>query len=400
MRNASARLAAFLASPWRAVPVLGVAQILAWGAMFFPPVLTVPVIAAERGWSTAFGMAGFSTALLVAGLASPRMGKLVDRHGGHVVMPAGSLIGAAGLTLLVLTESHAGWLIAWSIVGVAMAAALYDASFATLGRIFGAAARQPITWLTLVSGFASSISWPTTHALLDVIGWRATYLIYAAVLAVIVAPLAALGLPRTRAAAEPAPAAGAKAPPRVVPASGLPFFLVAAAFAGFAFVHAGMGAHVLTIFNRMGLELGTAVALGAMAGPVQILVRVFEISVGRGRLHPLWMARWAVLLLLAAFAALGVLGVSAVSVGLFFFLYGLCNGVFTIARGALPLALFGAAGYGHVIGRLALPFLVMQAVAPIALALVIERISDPAALAALALFAAISLACFFLLSRP
>ena len=48
-----------IAGPWRAVLVLGVTQILAWGAIFYPPVLTVPLIAADRGFSITFAMGGF-----------------------------------------------------------------------------------------------------------------------------------------------------------------------------------------------------------------------------------------------------------------------------------------------------------------------------------------------------
>jgi MFS family permease len=396
----TARIVELARGPWRAVPALGLIQILAWGAMFFPPVLTVPVIAAERGWSTAFGMAGFSTALIVAGLASPRMGRLVDRHGGHVVMPVGALIGALGLTLMVLTSSGGGWLVAWAIVGVAMAACLYDAAFATMGRIFGAGARRAITWLTLVSGIASTISWPATHYLVGHAGPRTTYLIYAAVLAFVVAPLGRFGLPRMRAAgAAPGRSAEAHKAPAVYEPRGLPFFLVASAFSAFAFVHAGMNAHLIAMFSRLGLDLGTAVALGAISGPMQIATRIVEIAFGRGT-HPLWMARGAMTLLLCAYVVLGLFGVSALSVAAFFVLFGMANGIFTIARGMLPLVLFGPAGYGHVIGRLALPFLATQAVAPISLALVIDRTSDVVALWVLTLFAALSLGCFAMLRRP
>src|SRR3979490_3588388 len=99
------RLREFVLGPWRAVAVLGVTQILAWGAIFYPPVLTVPLIAAERGWSMTFAMGGFSLALLTAGLVSPRVGLLIDRHGGHRVMPAGPPVGAPWLFLLACVYS-------------------------------------------------------------------------------------------------------------------------------------------------------------------------------------------------------------------------------------------------------------------------------------------------------
>ena len=377
--------------------MLGVTQIIGWGAMFFPSVLTVPLAAAERGWPPAFAMAGFSTGLLVAGLASPRVGASVDRFGGHVVMPAGLLVGALGLVLLVFAASRFAWIAAWAVIGVGMAGSFYDAAFATLGRIFGMEARKPITWLTLVSGFASTLSWPGTHALIGAVGWRGTYLVYAALLALVAAPLAACALPRSRAAPEPRGPAGRPGAATLAP-RGLVFVLVASAFASYAFVHSGMAAHSIAIFGRMGLDTGTAVALGALVGPAQFAARLVELGYGR-RLHPLWIARFAVALLLVAFGMLATVGVSTVSVAAFMLMYGLANGAFTIARGAVPLVLFGAAGYGSVMGRMALPFLVMQAIAPIALAFLAERMSDTAALVTIALFAGLSLACFALIRR-
>src|SRR5690242_12246761 len=145
-----------LLGPWRAVPVLGVTQILAWGALFYPPVLTVPLIAADHGWSLAFTMGGLSIGLLAAGLVAPTVGRMIDRYGGHVVMTVGSLIGAAGLVALVNAGSMPTYLTAWVVIGVAMAASLYDPAFASLGRIFGAGARRPITMLTFIGGLAST----------------------------------------------------------------------------------------------------------------------------------------------------------------------------------------------------------------------------------------------------
>src|SRR6266511_1484275 len=143
-------------------------------------------------------IAGFSLALLTAGLVSPRVGKLIDRHGGHRVMPIGSLLAALGLALIVYADHPAAYLAVWMLLGVATAATLYDPAFATLGSIFGIAARRPITALTLAGGFASTVSWPVTHLLLNAVGWRGTYLVYAAVLALVAAPLNAFALPRTR----------------------------------------------------------------------------------------------------------------------------------------------------------------------------------------------------------
>ena len=193
------RLREFVRGPWRAVAVLGVAQILAWGTLFYPPVLTMPLIAADLGWSIAFCMSGLSIGLMSAGLAAPTVGRLIDRYGGGLVMTAGSLVGAAGLFALAHSANRAIYLGVWVVLGISLAASLYDASFATLGRIFGPAARRPITLLTFAGGFASTVSWPATHVLLDAYGWRTTYLVYAGLLAFVAAPLHGLALPRQRA---------------------------------------------------------------------------------------------------------------------------------------------------------------------------------------------------------
>ena len=389
----------FIVGPWRAIPVLGVTQILSWGTIFYTPVLIVPLIAADRGWSIAFAMGGFSVGLLVAGLVSPWVGRSIDRYGGHVVMTFGSLIGALGLFLIVRAANPVAYIAVWMVLGIAMAANLYDSAFASLGRIFGAAARRPITALTLIGGFASTVSWPVTHFLLEGVGWRGTYLTYAVSLAVIAAPLHALALPRSRAEAQPSARQETEAPVKVLPPYGLPFILVASAFASYAFVPSGMSANLLAIFTRSGIDAETVVWIGALFGPAQVGARLIEFAFGRD-VHPLWVVRFALSALLCAFVLLAVFGISVVSAAAFALIFGGANGLITITRGAVPLALFGASGYGRLMGRLAGPWLVMQAAAPLVMAFVVERLSDGAALALAAGFAALALACFVVIKRP
>jgi MFS family permease len=388
-----------LLGPWRAVLVLGVTQILTWGTLYYPTVLTMPLIAAEQGWPASFAMGGFSLGLLMAGLVSPRVGRLVDRYGGHRVMPVGSLLGALGLAALAYADRPAAYLAVWALLGVATAASLYDCAFATLGRIFGTGARRPITALTLAGGFASTVSWPVTHVLIEAVGWRSSYLVYAAVLALIAAPLHAFALPRQRAG--PAPAAD-PATPRPAPVHaprGWPFLTLAAAFAAYAFVLSGLSAHLLAIFGRAGLDAATVVAVGALFGPAQVSARLCEFMFARG-IHPLWVARCAVATLLAALALLGLIGISAPMAAAFVVMFGSGNGLITITRGTVPLALFGVAGYGALIGRIAGPALVLQAIAPLVLALVAERVSDPAVLMVVAMMALVAFGCLALVRRP
>ncbi len=390
----------FLSGRWRAVSVLGVTQILSWGALFYPPVLTVPLIAQDHGWSKSFAMGGFSVGLFVGGLASRHVGAFIDRFGGHVVMPIGSLVGAAGLAALVGVQGAVPYFAVWTVLGVAMAASLYDPAFATLGRIFGAAARAPITALTLAGGFASTVSWPATQFLIVTSGWRGAYLCYAALLALVAAPLHAFALPRDRVERD-AHVETAREQKRagVLPPHGLAFVLVAAAFASYAFVPSALSAQLLAIFQRFGLAPATVVAIGMLFGPAQVLARVCELTFAR-RFDPLWIARFAVGLLVAAFVLLALLPFSAAVAGAFAVLYGMANGLLTIARGTVPLALFGASGYGLLIGRIGGPFLVVQALAPVVLTYVAERSSDAIGLTLVATFAAIALICFATIRRP
>ena len=392
-----------LSGPWRAVPVLGVTQILAWGAIYYTPVLMVPLIAADRGWSLAMTMGGFSIGILTAGVVAPKVGGLIDQHGGHRVMPFGSLLGALGLFGLTVATHPIAYFVVWMLLGIAMAASLYDPAFATLGRIFGTAARRPITALTLAGAFASTVSWPATRLLLDAVGWRSTYLIYAGLLTLVAAPLHAFVLPRSRAVIEPAALSSSgtvqDSSVSTLPPRGRAFLLVVAAFAVYAFVPSGLLSNLLAMFERLGLEPATAVAIGALFGPCQMTARLCELLFARN-IHPLNIARFAVGLLVCAFILMAVFGLSVAIAAAFMMMLGLCNGLITLARGTVPLALFGPTGYGQLLGRIAGPSLVIQSSAPLALAFVAERTSDPTAIALTGILVAISFVCFLLIPRP
>jgi MFS family permease len=344
-------------------------------------------------------MGGLSIGLFAAGLIAPTVGRMIDRHGGQVVMTLGSLTGAIGLVALVLAPNRVAYLAAWVLIGAAMAGSLYDPAFASLGRIFGATARRPITVLTFIGGLASTASWPATRLLLDAHGWRGTYLVYAALLALVAAPLHAFALPRERADAQARPAGATSAPAAHLPMNGRAFWLVLAGFAAYAFVPSGLSAHLLAIFGRAGIDPATVVAIGALFGPSQVASRLCEFAFA-GNAHPLNLARAAFSLIVCAFAVLALAGISAPIAAVFAIMFGVSNGLVTIARGTVPLVLFGPSGYGRLIGRIAGPWLAMQSAAPLVLAFVAERASDAAALALVCAFALVALACFVAIRRP
>lgn len=139
------------------VSALGVGQVLAWGTSFYFPAVFAAASVADTGWSLGLVVSGTSLGLLVGGLISPQVGAIIDRHGGRPVLLASSLIYAAGLVGAALAPTLPIYLLAWAVIGAGMGTGLYDAVFATLGRIYGSEARGPITKLTLFGGFASTI---------------------------------------------------------------------------------------------------------------------------------------------------------------------------------------------------------------------------------------------------
>lgn len=387
--------------PTRAVVVLSLTQVLGWGVLFYPPALTMTHVAATNGWSLAQALAGFSIALGVSGLCAPFACGLIDRHGGNLVMGVGALIGALGLLVLPLAENYVAYLASWILLGISMACILYDPAFTTLTRIFGMASRRPITLVTFAGGLASTVGWPATHLLIEYGGWKSVYFVFAGVLAFVVAPLHAFALPRHAVHVPPPPIEGssAPAPAKIIPASGMPFVLMALGFAAHAFVLSGTSTHLLAILQRGGVDAATAVAIGAIFGPAQVLTR-FADYVSGGRLHPLWVARASMALMACAFILLAVIGFSPIVAAVFALIYGAANGVVTIARGALPLAMFGAVGYGRVVGRISRPAQILQALAPFAMAYVIDRWSDQVALEVSVVGILLALVCFVAIRRP
>ncbi|MGB3046162.1 MAG: MFS transporter [Xanthobacteraceae bacterium] len=389
-----------IAGPGRAVTVLSFTQILGWGILIYPPVLMMPLIAAERGWSLAFCMSGLSVALATSGLLSPTSCGLIDRYGGNRVMSLGALAGMAGMIGLALADHWQAYLLCWLLIGAAMSSTLYDPAFTTLTRIFGATARRQITFVTFAGGFASTVGWPATHVLLAQFGWRGTYIVFAIVLGLVIAPLHAFALPRAVPNAPlPAQANAAPAPETFLSPHGLPFVLLAAAFACHAFLLSGVTSNLLAMLERGGIDAATVVTLGALFGPAQVMARLGDFTFA-SKTSPLWVARAAVICMVIAFTSLAMTGISVVVAGLFCILFGAANGVMTIARGAVPLAMFGPTGYGRVIGRIARPALLLQASAPFAVAAAAERLSDRTVLELGAVGALAALSCLLALRLP
>lgn len=370
------------------VSVLGVTQIFAWGSSYYLPAVLAGPIVRDTGWPLPWVVGGLSIGLLVAGAVSPRVGRAIDQHGGRPVLAISAVLFAAGLLGLGLAPNLPVYLFAWIVIGAGMGAGLYDAAFSTLGRYYGEGARGTIASLTLFGGFASTVCWPLSAWLVATIGWRETCLAYAGLHLLLTLP-AYLGLlPR----ASPAPHL-ARAPSSAVPVAAVSksqrsvFLILASVITIASAVTAVISVHLLAVLQARGIELAAAVALGALVGPSQVGARAIEMALGRWY-HPVWTMIAAMGLMTAGLALLAAdLPIPALAL----LFYGAGIGIKSIARGTVPLAVFGPESYATVIGRLALPSLLAQALAPFVAAIVIERAGASATVWMLAAFSAVTL---------
>lgn len=352
---------------------LGTAQTLGWASSYYLPALLAAPMAREFGVGTPTVFAGFSLALAVSALVGPAAGQLIDRHGGRPVLMATSGLFALALLALGLAPSLPALLAAFALLGVAMGSGLYEAAFAALVRLYGQGARNSITGITLIAGLASTVGWPLTAWMEAHQGWRGACLGWAALHLLLGLPLYAR-LPAVPApATAPAAAAGppsAAAPPAGPPPGSATTALLAHVFAATWFTSTAMAAHLPSLLQQAGTSFAVAVGVAALVGPAQVAGRLLEFGLLR-RVHPLLSARLAALTHPLGAAALLLLGPVAAPV--FALLHGAGNGILTIAKGTLPLVLFGAQGYGARQGWLMLPARLAQAAAPLAFGLALQR---------------------------
>jgi predicted MFS family arabinose efflux permease len=358
-----------------AVLALGVTQIIAWGTTLYAlGVLGIP-IAKDTGWSRSLVFAGLTVALLASGAVSAWVGRLIDGRGARSVMSLGSVLAAAALTMIAVAPHPTVYLAGWALLGPAMRMNLYDAAFAALVQVTPSRGRRAISYLTLFGGFASTVFWPIGHVLNGAIGWRMTFLVYAAINLAICLPLHWWGLARRDAAAIEAPTASVHASATGSRLEGsarrMAMLLFAVVTSASAFVFGAMAVHLPAVLQASGLSAGAAVTLASVKGVAQVAGRVGEIAFGH-RLHAIDLGRFSVALMPISFVVLMAGGASLAAALAFIVTFGVANGLVTIVRGAVPLALFGPKGYGTVLGILATPYLIVNALAPAAFAVVID----------------------------
>jgi predicted MFS family arabinose efflux permease len=386
-------------SPTIVVPALGVVQVLMWGSTFYLLAVLAPAIVADTGWPFRWVIAGVTIGLMVAGLISPLVGRIIDRRGGQPVLVFSSLVTAASFAILGIAPSLPVYFLGWVLMGVGMGTGLYDAVFAALGRLYGKEARSAITNLTLFGGFGSTVCWPLSAYLVATWDWRTACLVYAAIHLVVAAPIHALVFPGDAAKVN----APSKDAPKVAPLAltrdqRVMFWLLAGVQTLAQAIGSIVIVHLLVFLQARGLTLAAAVSLGTLFGPAQVAARVIERIFGH-TYHPVWTMIIASALMTLGLAMLVIdLPIVAAAV----IVYGAGYGVTWIARGTLPLALFGPRDYPVLIGRLALPSLFAQALAPFVGALMIERfgaLPTAAALIGLALVNVVLVGSLWLFTR-
>lgn len=374
------------------VSALGITQTLAWASTYYLTAVFADPVSADLRLSRSWFYGSVSAALLLSGLLGPLAGRMIDRYGGRDVLTATNLAFATGLVLLSYATGPISLFTAWLVLGIGMGFGLYEAAFATVAGLYGQQARNAITGITLFAGFASTVGWPLSAGLIDVFGWRGAVMAWAVLHLLIGLPLNRLLVPKS-----PLPAPFAM--PDVATSAGVPWTMIilAGVFGATWFVSTALAAHLPRLLEAMGATPAAAIAAGALVGPAQVAARIAEFGLLR-RAAPMISARLAAGLHPLGAILLALIGAPAAI--LFVLLHGAGNGMLTIARGTLPLALFGSAGYGLRTGIIAAPARILQGGAPLLFGLVLDRDGPLAALALTGMLTGLLFLALLLLKRP
>ncbi len=385
---------------WRLVPALGITQIISWGTLYYSIAVLGASMRTDLGISSTALFGAYSASLMISAIAAPAVGRAIDRLGGRRVMSLGSIVAGIALLAIAHVQSVLALYLAWGLAGIAMAMTMYDAAFATLSQHSGTSYRTALTALTLMGGLASTVFWPTSLKGLEWFGWRDTIVFFALLQLAVCLPLHLAFVPRGASATAPAKA-GASHGEGTLPARSrrIAFVGLACAFALNGFIVTVLTVHLISVLQRQGLTLETAVWIGSFFGPMQVAGRILEFSVGR-RFASRTIGMLALsLLVIAICVLLALAGQTAVAL-LFAVIFGFSNGVVTIVRGTVPAELFGRTGYGRTLGNLAAPALVARAIAPLAFApLALPQTAPFGWLFALLAMAILSVASFALAVR-
>ncbi|ACS85033.1 MFS transporter [Musicola paradisiaca] len=339
-----------------AIVMIGVAQILVWGGSFFVLSVLARPIMAETGWGRQWVYGSLSIGILVSGLVMPRCGRYISRHGGRDMLAWSGIVTALGMLLMAYSTTLPMFIGAWVVLGVAMAMGLYDALYATLGDCYGKQAKHAITLITLISGFCTTVAWPLLAFGVAHWGWRHTCVLWAVLLVAVVWPVYRTTLPVARKARTNA----AHSQTIAVTVDRRLYLLLANIFMLSAVTMTVMSVQLIDILQDEGLSLAAAIGVSALIGPSQVAVRVLDM-VARIR-HPVWSLLFSVTLVLLGVVFIAVFPAHA---ALAVVVYGAGNGMRAIVRGTLPLVILRPEEFAVVMGKIARPSLIGQAMTPL-----------------------------------
>ena len=381
-------------SQLRVVAALGTAQTLAWASSYYLPAILAVPIARDLGIPSTYVFAAFSASMILSAALGPVAGRAIDRHGGRWVLALSNLIFAGGLAMLGLSQGLVSLVASWIVIGVGISIGLYEAAFSALAALYGREARGPITGITLIAGFASTVGWPLSAFLEHSFGWREACLVWAALHILVGLPLNVFGIPPGTIATSPDVGPRSEAQPSSEPPPSA-MWILAVFFSLVWFVTGAIAAHLPRLLEAAGASATAAVTAAALIGPAQVAARLAEYRLRR--LNPLYSARAAAVAHPAGAALLLVIGAPAAVA--FTILHGAGGGILTITRGTLPLAIFGPLGYGLRQGLLGAPTRIVTALAPFLFGLAVEAYGARALLLTSAMGLA-ALASLFLIHVP
>ncbi|MEC9347172.1 MAG: MFS transporter [Pseudomonadota bacterium] len=340
--------------PWRgAVLLLAIAQTVVWAGLYYSFAGLLARWEADLGWSKTELSAALTFALFASAAAAPFVGRLIDRGHGRTVLTFGAVVGAALLVLLSMVSTQWEFMVVWVLIGCAMATTLYEPCFAFLTHHFAMEAKKPITLVSLVAGFAGTLSFPTAFAIAEWAGWRMSLIVFAAMILLITVPLTWIATGRVAVAmphqpAAPLPGRSAKATDVL---RGPVFWLIALAYASVAMNHGVIITHLMPLLAERGLEPETVVLAASMIGPMQVAGRLAMIAAER-HVPIIWITAAAFASM--AVAALALLGTvtQPVLIVAFVVLQGAGVGINSITRPVVTAMLLGRANFGAISGML------------------------------------------------
>ena len=355
---------------WRMTLPLALAETIVWAAYYYAFPAMLLIWERDLGWSKTELSGAFTLALVISALLAPVAGRLIDRGHGTLLFVGSTVFAACLLAALSAVTTLWQFYLIWIGLGAAMAGSLYEACFAVVTRAFGSAARQGITTIALIAGFAGTVAFPSAHLLSAWLGWRGAVLVFAAAVAFVAVPLILFAC-----------TVSDRQQPGDVPPSSLhlgsaigvigdvAFWRFAILFAAVAVNHGVVITHLLPILADRGVATETAVLAAAMIGPMQVAGRVAMMTLGRNASsHAIFVA----CLTSTALAALMLWGVGMSPVLLvgFVALQGAGYGVTSVVRPILTAEQFGKGDFGTVAGLLAIAFIGGSAAAPTIAALI------------------------------